>query len=410
MLYSWRINFSDCELILVIMIHIEKNVLPALYDELNKEPNHFSWITLDRVALQHNASMYRTVLGADATIVFVIKGNAYGHGQKEIVSLVESISDINWLATFSLGEAIAVREMGSSKPILVLGHIEESALSKLTDPTIHCMVDSLQQIHMLNMVGNARGISIPIHIKIDTGLSRFGIDPQELPNFLQAIQQYSGVRVAGVCTHFSEKGKIDSQFTIEQKNRFDMAIQSVDYSFSFIHSATTIDSLLLPKEQCNLFRIGLGLYGYLPSSDAEEAVRFVYPNFFLKPVLRWYTKIIKTKEIQTGTSVGYDRLFIAPKKMKIGIIPVGYFDGVSRLSVEHGYAYHNDIPLAILGPVAMNVTMIDLTNVPELTKGSVITVCDEHIGRFILETYAESKRNIRTFLTDLHGSIPRIPL
>lgn len=397
-------------LFLIIMMHVEKNSSSVLCKELHQESDHSSWITLDSQALAHNASMYRAVLGADATIVFVIKGNAYGHGQKEIVSLVEKVSDINWLATFSLSEAISVRRMGSSKPILVLGNIEEAAVSQLTDSTIHCMVDSLKQVCMLNAVANARGISIPIHIKIDTGLSRFGIDPEDLPNFLKIIQQYSGVRVVGVCTHFAEKGKINSMFTLEQKKRFDTAIKSVDYDFPFIHTATTIDSLLLPRKNCNLFRIGLGLYGYLPSFESEKAVHKLYPDFYLKPVLRWYTKIIKIKEIQAGTSVGYDRLFIAPKKMKIGIVPVGYFDGVFRLFVEHGYLYYNGTPLAIIGPVAMNVTMIDLTTVSDIEEGSAIAICDEHIGRFILETYAESKRNIRILLTNINNVIPRISL
>lgn len=368
---------------------------------------HNSIIELNYSALEHNALQYKTILGNDATIAMVIKGNAYGHGMHEIAKMADLIKSIDMLCTFSLSEAIYIRAFGITKPIIVMGHINNPC-QEAAHKNIQFMVSSYEQLEELNNAGIETGYRFQIHIKFDTGLSRFGFYPDEFETVWNRCKTMTGIEVIGICTHLAEKNNLNSLFSQQQLSTFFSLLSSIKSAISYIHATTTTDALLFEKNACNLFRIGVGLYGYLPSKEIELEIKKRFPLFNLRPVITWKAPIIAIKELSPGTSIGYDRTYIAEKQMRIGILPIGYADGFSNPLMKHNTVYHNNAPLSIVGVVPMNTMMIDITNHAEISLHTQITVFNQTVSDYIITHRAENNWNIRAILCGIGRHIPRI--
>lgn len=361
-----------------------------------------SYIELSQDALIHNTSQYRTILGSDAIIALVIKGNAYGHGMHEIARMAETISDINMLCTFLLSEALSLVQIGITKPIMIMGYNNDDC-KKAINTNIQWMVGSYNQLDELNEIGCQNNYQFPIHIKIDTGLSRFGFYPHEYASVIQRCKTMRGIVVVGACTHLAEKNTVHSSFSAGQLHNFLSLIQAFDMP-AYIHATTTTDALLFKRNACNLFRIGAGLYGYLPSKEIADEVQKRFPGFNLRPIFKWKAPIIAIKELSPGTSIGYDRTYIAPKPMRIGIIPIGYSNGFSSAFAQMATVYWCNEPLSVVGVVPMNSLMIDITDYPTIGLFTQITLFNNHTA----QTLITKSWNIRTILCGISPCIQRI--
>lgn len=364
------------------------------------------FVSLSFANLKHNAEQYRAIIGAQACLAMVVKGNAYGHGICEIAQMADRIDTINMLCTFSLSEALTIRACNVKKDILVMGYWQDADCKKAAHNNIHFMVDSLEQLDVFNQVGIETDCRIPIHIKIDSGLSRFGINPNDIRTFIATCLESKGLELRGICTHLAEKNNIQSDFTQEQITILKSALSLIPDSNLSIHATTTTDSLLLKNSSCNLFRVGLGLYGYLPSNAINQAINDLYPTFSLLPILTWKAPIIRIKTIPSGKTIGYDRAYTAQKEMKIAIIPIGYSDGFLPMLTKQDHLYIQNIKAPMLpNTTAMNVCMIDITHIPDVTVGDMVTIFDTKIGNELIQ---ENNCNIRTQLAIIGRHIPRI--
>jgi alanine racemase len=331
-----------------------------------------TWLEIDKTALDHNIAQYRKIVGSKQ-IALVIKGNAYGHGLKEIVALTQNNDDINWYCTFSLSEALALRKLNVTKPILVLGFIDQ-------DPGLAIMQDIdliLFDEHQLPLIierAEQLNKAARLHIKIDTGLSRFGFLPQDALTVIKRLHQQTNISLQGICTHFAAAEQEDQTYTQWQSDQFHTLIAELDrcnISPAYRHAQATAATIRNSEQACNMVRIGAGAYGLYPSYKIKEELWQKY-GLTLQQILTWKSYIYALRTIPKGTFIGYGCTYQTSADTNIAIIPVGYADGYHRRLSNIGKVLINNQYASIIGRVAMNTIIVDVTHIPLITIGSEV--------------------------------------
>lgn len=289
----------------------------------------------------------------------VVKSNAYGHGLVECGRIFAK-AGANWLGVFSLDEAIALRKKNIRAPILVLGYTEPERFKEaLRYKTSITVVDP----DVLKFIPK----KLPIHVKIETGLSRQGVQGDRLEEFFAAIP--AGVTVEGIFSHLADpldvNGKRYSQF---QKSNFDRAIEIAE-NFGFknlIKHLNASDGMLsFPQGEYDMIRAGILLYGCWPSYDFQSHFRSIE----LRPALSWKARVAQVKEIPKDSFVGYGLTEKVSRATRIAVLPVGYFDGYPRSLSSKGVVLLNGLRCQVIGRVSMNMIVADVTDVGAVRSG-----------------------------------------
>lgn len=339
--------------------------------ELQSSP--LTWIEIDKNAFDHNVAQYKRRVNP-AQLAIVIKSNAYGHGMHQIAALAQQNSNVDYICTVSLSEAISLRNHGIQKPLLVLSILDD-ALEQAFIHTIDVVVYSMDQALTLQQIGSQRKQKINIHIKVDTGLSRLGFLHDVAIPCIKTIKQLSYINIQGIFTHFAESEKKDQTFTHLQIERFNHVIEALekeDINIPLKHTSCSAAITANIKSHFTMARAGIGIYGLWPSHDNKEMTQQYDSLFSLKPVLTWKTKIIHLKEISTGSCVGYERTHCVDKPSQIATLPVGYWDGYDRALSNNGLVIINNQFAPIVGRIAMNLMMVDVTNLNVAVGDKVI--------------------------------------
>jgi len=369
-----------------------------------------TWVEISRSAFNHNISTLKSAIDSRELAV-VVKANAYGHGMKEIASLAMQHQQVDWLCVAFASEALTLHAAGISKPILVMSCIDTDP-AQLVGTNIHLMVDEYETAKQLQELGQAHRYSFPVHIKIDTGLSRFGVLVEDAAQFITQLQQLSHIRIAGIYSHFSESDKQDGTFTGQQIEQFKAVLNSLNKAnikiphvhFSNSAAATTLD---LPF--CTLFRVGINAYGVWSSPHTREKTKARHPAMQLQPILTWKSRIISLKGVPANSFVGYSRAFQTKHPTKVAIIPIGYYDGYDIRFSNNGVVYCNGQIAPILGRVAMNATMIDVTDLDQVCIGDEVVLMGPYPGINPHELGARIENmNMRELTTKINPHIPRI--
>jgi alanine racemase len=337
-------------------------MLNPLRKVFKREYLNLNRIEISRSNLIHNYR-YLSSLHPHFAIAPVLKSNAYGHGMIEVAQILDSIASLQndrvpFLCVDSLHEAYRIQKAGVKTPILIMGYINPENLKVKKLPFAYAVYD-LEMLQVLNKY--QKGASI--HIKVDTGMHRLGVQLEQLPEFFDEVLACKNLIIEGIMSHFaSAKSPYDPLYT-NQLAEFEKALEmmsSKSIQPKWIHIAAT-EALINPKvnqdipKVSNLARAGKALYGYSLTTDD--------PN--LKPVLQLYTHIAQIKHIKKGDKVGYDGIFSATKDMTIAILPIGYNDGVDRRLSNKGSMKIGDVVCPIIGRVSMNITTIDISQVPD---------------------------------------------
>jgi len=323
-----------------------------------------TWVEISKSALLHNVQVFRKNIGKNVKLCAVVKANAYGHGLKEIIPLLKNKIDV--FAVDNIEEAVIIRQMDNSIPVLVLGYITLSNLSIPIENNISFVVyniETLKKIASLKLEKPAK-----IHLKIETGLNRQGIRKGEILKFLQFIKTHKNSFILeGVSTHFANiEDTLSPEFAKKQLNEFKKAlgiIREKGFRPALIHSAASAGTLLYPETHFSMVRVGFGLYGWWMSLETRVSILAQKRNLILKPVLTWKSIVAQIKQIDVGESVGYGQTWFATRKSKIAIIPVGYSEGYDRKLSNIGRVIINGKYASVIGRVAMNMIMIDVTDV-----------------------------------------------
>jgi alanine racemase len=339
-----------------------------------------SWVEINSAAFEHNIAQYRAVLGPHKQLAVVIKSNAYGHGITEIVQLCEQLPAVDWLCTVSLSEALAVRARGITKPIFVLSYLDAD-ITCAVEQGIDLVVYDRQTVEALEHIAARLHKQAYVHLKVDTGLSRLGLAPQAALDLVLAAQQLTHVQVRGIFTHLAESEKSGEGFTKQQIDRLhDVLSKLIEQGISipYIHFSCTAALTVVEDSRYTFGRLGLGVYGLWPSQAAKQVTCERYPGFTLEPVMTWKTRVLQVKQVPAGSFVGYGRTFCTQRDTVLAVVPVGYWEGYARGLSNRGQVLVNGVVAPVVGRVSMNLTTIDVTDIPHVTVGSVVTLLGDH--------------------------------
>jgi alanine racemase len=383
------------------------------------------WAEISRPRLVENYRLLRRLAG-EAGLLAIIKANAYGHG---VLACAEAITAENpraWLGVTGVEEGSAVRVVAPQARIVVMGSVwgqceAEAAIEHRLIPVVW----EPSQIDALQSAASARALAkgpIPVHIEIDTGMSRQGVRLECLPTLLDRLSDSPALRCEAAMTHLHSPEALDDRANADQIERFVTALDTIvrcGIRFDRIHagnSATVLSesgpaSLVRIAEKYNakaMLRPGLALYGYAPrfSSAGLSLSGFSNSGFsggeplatahLLQPVLSWKTRVISLRTIQPGETAGYNATFRAARPARIALLPVGYADGLNRLLSNRGSVLVRGRRAPIAGRISMDLTTIDVTDIPSVEIGDEVILIGEP-GRERISAWDHA---------DLTGTIP----
>lgn len=373
--------------------------------------NKRTWIEIDSTSFHHNASLYKKIIGNN-TLAIVIKANAYGHGMYQIAQLADDTTTITMICVATVSDAIALRNSGIQKPILILSTIFDEDPVYLIGQNIACSVYDWQTIEAVHRLGKKHNFQFPIHLKIDTGLSRLGVDIDDAFHIVQKILQLSHIKLQGIYSHFIESHKQDQSFTLQQVTRFAAFVQQLkanDIDIPFIHLANSAGTSALDLPFCNLFRVGVGIYGFWPSDENKKITQAKYADFELKPIATWKTHIMNIKQVKKGNYIGYDRAFQAPHDMRIAILPIGYFDGYDFRLFNKASVIVRNQHAPIIGRISMNMCTIDITAIASAALHDEVILMGPYPQVHPAELgHLAGNPNVREITTKINATIERV--
>jgi alanine racemase len=354
-----------------------------------------SWIEIDAAALRHNIRAIESNLAKDCRMVPVVKANAYGHGYLEISRLLDE-QHFPFLGVHSLQEALLIREGGIKSDILIMGYTPLADLRLVVESGFHQVIYNLETLDVLKGAADAKHPA-ECHLKLETGTQRQGIRKEQLAAFLDVFKQAPQLRLQGVYSHFANiEDTTDHTYAQEQLLRFLEMKKGVEESglkVPYYHLASSAASLLFPETHFNLARVGIALYGLWPSKETYLSYRLAgKENQILKPVLSWKAILAQIKTVKRGEYIGYGTSYRATADLKIGVVPIGYFDGYDRHNSNRGYCLVNSMRAPVRGRVCMDLFMIDVTDIPDVSLESEVVIIgksgEERIGAEHLAEWA----------------------
>jgi alanine racemase len=330
-------------------------------------------------ALRNNAEALRALVGPQHA-AFVVKGNAYGHGIVDTALAIEGLAAK--LCVYSIDEALELRDGGITAPILILGPVPPERLADaMTCDAEIALWDTKSFVRDLSATALAAQKRVRVHVKINTGLNRLGLQPGDLPDAVESYGRVNAIEIAGVFSHLASAEELDSPFTMLQLERFNEAYNHAEPLFAargfrpIRHIAASAAAMLWPQTRLDLSRFGIALYGLWPSVQTREAVNG--EKLPLQPALAYETELVVVRSIDADEPVGYGTTFHAPRHMSIGVVPLGYADGIPRALSNKGSVLIYGVRAPIIGRVAMNMFCVDLSHAPNAHVGSKVTL----IGR-----------------------------
>ena len=374
-------------------------------------PVMLSWIELDTDRFRRNIEAFRAIEPPGTLVMVVVKANAYGHGLRALGSAAADVAD--WLGVNSVEEASALTALGVQKPIAILGHSELDRTEEIVREGYRQVVYRLDVAKALSEAGVRLGRPARIHLKIETGTNRQGIALAELKSFLASILQYPALEVEGAYTHFANiEDTLDPSFAQLQLKRFREALDMLSDAGrtpSVIHTAATAGALLYPETAFGMIRLGIGAYGVWPSRETQLAARERGRLISLSPVLTWKTRIAQVKTVAAGDYVGYGLTYQAGRPLRIGILPIGYYDGYDRKLSNCARVLVRGQFAPVIGRIAMNMTMIDVTDIGAHDDDEVVLIGKQGGNEIRAEEMAEKCGTIAyEMLSRINPLLPRV--
>ena len=325
-------------------------------------------LRIDLAAIRRNVAALAALV-APARVVPVIKANAYGHGLLDVAHALDG--SVPRVAVYELDEALALREAGFATPIHVLGPVAPAALAAAHAADVELTLwDRGAYARDAAAAVRHGGAPLRVHAKIDTGVTRLGMRVDDAPAALRSFERPE-FDLAGVFSHLAAAEELDSTFTHEQLERFARATAGVPAHVER-HIAATAAAMLWPETRLDSVRAGIGIYGLWPSPETERVMR--ERGFELEPALEWRTEIVLVHEVPAHTPVGYGCAYHTKRPSRIGVLPIGYAEGLPRNAGESAHVLAGGRRCRIVGRVCMNMAFVDLTEAPGAGAGSPVTL------------------------------------
>jgi alanine racemase len=334
------------------------------------------WIEVDLGALRSNYRLARNLVDPGIPIIAVVKAEAYGHGSLEVsrVLLEEGAST---LAVATVSEAADLRKAGIHGPILIMGRMLETQAKTALRWGAEITITHMSMAKALSSAAVRKGVTAPVHIKVDTGMTRLGLPWETAHRDILEIVTLPALELRCVFTHFANADLADQEFTRIQVKRFDLIRRQlvqdgVQTCFHIANSAAILTSQGLEDTGV---RPGIMLYGSAPSK--------IIGGEGLTPVLSWKCKVLQVKEVPSGTGISYGHDFYTQRPSRIATISVGYADGYLRSLTNNGYVLVREMRAPVVGRVTMDMTMVDVTDIPGVDVGDEVVLIGTQGGSTI---------------------------
>ena len=372
-----------------------------------------TWAEVDADAVKHNFSIIRNAVDEKSGIMCVIKADGYGHGAVFLARLYEE-AGASWFAVSNIEEAMQLRENGISLPILILGFTPACLAGELAANNISQAVFSLDYAKELSEYAVKENVSVKIHIKLDTGMSRIGFMYQNIERDQHSLEQIKtacaldGLVSEGIFTHFalSDEGADGEVQTLHQYECFSDGVEKLTASgirFSLVHCSNSGAIMDYPQTHCNCVRAGIILYGLAPSWKVQHQLQ-------LMPAMKIKSVIAQIKTVEEGTAVSYGGTFVTSTPTRIATVPIGYADGYSRSLSNRAYMSVGGKRAAVIGRVCMDQVMLDISDIENVKVGDEVTVIgDGSDGAMSFDDVAEMTGTINYEVVCLVGKrVPRV--
>ena len=342
-----------------------------------------NWAEVSLDALRQNFRALRQHVGEGVLICAVVKADAYGHGSPACARALEA-EGASWFGVTGTEEAMALRREGIAARLLLMTGIWKGEEDEVVANNLTPVVWEPWHVERLEKAAQRRKSVLPVHLKIDTGMSRLGASKEALPNLCETIASSQRLRLEGVSTHFASVR--DPEKTRKQVALFEESLKIVQASGlwpALVHMANSAAILSRGETWKTMVRPGIALYGYsrAPVPGSAQAGDVAPPP--LHPVLSWKTRVIAVKDVAAGQAVGYGGTFVTQERSRIAVLPVGYADGFHRLLSNRGRVIVRGEYAPVAGRVSMDLTTVDVTDIPAVEIGDEVTLIGESNGKTV---------------------------
>lgn len=318
-----------------------------------------AWVEIDLGRLRRNLQLIRQDLPARVKLLAVVKDDAYGHGALEVgrIALEEGAA---FLGLSTLEEAVTLRESGITAPLLLLGERQEQELPWCVEHDLTVCLNETETARKLARVAEAAGKRVPVHIKINTGMSRYGVRWDEALALIEFILAERSLSLEGIMSHFSQSDETDKTFANLQISRFDSVLSAMaarQWPIPEQHLCNSGGFLDLPHAHRDMVRVGILMFGIFPSSVCRRIDG-------IQPVMSVKARIASIQRLKPGEVVGYGMRYKAASERRIAVLPIGYGDGFPRVRNMGGALIHGK-RAPLVGGIAMDALMVDITEIPE---------------------------------------------
>jgi len=375
-----------------------------------------STIELSNSAYQKNLAFLRTTFGKKVQISCVVKGNAYGHGVTEIVSMAYN-NGITHFSVFDVQEARAVKaELEDKATVMVMGLVQDEDMEWVVDNNVEFFVFDKGRLTKAAKMAKKLHKKAIVHIEVETGMNRTGFEKNELNSVITFLKkEIEHITFKGLCTHYAGAESIANYYRVDKQiKRFEEIYQYLcknDLKPEIKHSACSAASIMFPETRMDMVRIGIIQYGLWPSPE-------VFVNFLstkkskidpLQRVITWKSKIMSVKKVKIGEFIGYGTSFLAERKMTVAIIPIGYSHGYSRSLSNQGRVLINGHRCIVVGSVNMNMMTIDVTNLESVKKDDeVVLIGSQDDLSVSVASFSDYSNQLNyELLTRISKTIPR---
>jgi len=340
---------------------------------------HFNRLEIDLGAVAHNLGQVKRIVGSGVKVMAVVKADAYGHGLIPVSRrLAESGADA--FGVMDLDEGVRLREAGLKQPVFILAGFDTDGCPEIVRHRLAPFVYDPGLARELNEAARKADARVEVHLKLDTGMNRLGVRCEEAERFLEAVRRLDRLDVTGLATHFADADLKDGRFMDGQLDRFDDltgVARRMGYDRLRLNNAANSAAVLgSPRSHLDMVRPGLMLYGDLPGEHLAGRAQ-------LRPAMRMSSRIIQIKRLSRGEAVSYGLTWTAFRETRLAVVPVGYTHGFHWLLSNRGQALIRGSVAPVRGRVCMNLTMFDVTDVPDAAPGDEVVLLGAQAGASI---------------------------
>lgn len=330
----------------------------------------FNQVVISREALCHNYRLLQS-RADQQRLLAMVKADAYGHGMAEVAEILSSIGCGDF-GVAEVCEGIRLRQSGIEGNIFIFLGFSPSLVSQLFEYQLTPVIYDIESAHFLSKEAQLRDTEIAVHVKVDCGMTRLGVYPEDFSTFMAALDTLPGLLIEGIASHFPRADEQNSEHSIQQLKKFrSLERLRPEGGGEVWHTANSGGILYFPESRCDMVRAGIALYGYYPDGLSEQKLQNV-PQ--LRPVMSFVTQVLQVKTVPAGMGISYGHTYTTDCESRIAVLPVGYEDGLSRSLSNIGEVLIAGQRAKIRGRVCMNLCMVDVSHIENVSAGDKVVI------------------------------------